>query len=153
MEQEKRIKLLKEDEWERLETAFMNGLTLSAIFEKLQLDEEAIGEMSAYGDMTEFGESIVDAGIGGYMKDECGTILYNPCEMTIKEALDEAKNLKNGKLGYRDLEYEVAELIMGLSTRETSNIVENLKRQYGLRKLVEELKLAGIIDSFNEDKI
>ena len=40
-----------------------------------------------------------------------------------------------------------------LSTRETSNVVENLKRQYGLRKLVEELKLAGIIDSFNEDKI
>ena len=153
MEQEQRIKLLKEDEWERLETAFMNGLTLSAIFEKLQLDEEAIGELSAYGDMTEFGESIVDAGIGGYMKDECGTILYTPCEMTIGEALDEAKNLKNGKLGYGDLEYEVAELIMGLSTRETSNVVENLKHQYGLRKLVEELKLAGIIDSFNEDKI
>lgn len=153
MEQEQRIKLLKEDEWERLDTAFMNGLTFSAIFEKLQLDEEAIGELSAYGDMTEFGESIVDAGIGGYMKDECGTILYTPCEMTIKEALDEAKNLENGKLGYGDLEYEVAELIMGLSTRETSNVVENLKRQYGLRTLVEELKLAGIIDSFNEDKI
>jgi hypothetical protein len=153
MEQEKRIKLLSEDEWERLDTAFMNGLTLSAIFEKLQLDEEAIGELSAYGDMTEFGESIVDAGIGGYMKDECGTILYTPCEMTIGEALEEAKNLKNGKLGYGDLEYEVAELIMGLSTRETSNVVENLKRQYGLRTLVEELKLAGIIDSFNEDKI
>lgn len=153
MEQEQRIKLLKEDEWERLETAFMNGLTLSAIFEKLQLDEEAIGELSSYGDMTEFGESIVDAGIGRYMKDECGTILYTPCEMTIGEALEEAKNLKNGKLGYGDLEYEVAELIMGLSTRETSNVVENLKRQYGLRKLVEELKLAGIIDSFNEDKI
>lgn len=153
MEQEKRMKLLSEDEWERLETAFMNGLTLSAIFEKLQLDEEAIGELSAYGDMTEFGESIVDAGIGEYMKEEQGTILYTPCEMTIKEALDEAKNLKNGKLGYGDLEYEVAELIMGLSTRETSNVVENLKRQYGLRKLVEELKLAGIIDSFNEDKI
>lgn len=153
MEQEKRMKLLSENEWERLETAFMNGLTLSAIFEKLQLDEEAIGELSAYGDMTEFGESIVDAGIGGYMKDECGTILYTPCEMTIGEALEEAKNLKNGKLGYGDLEYEVAELIMGLSTRETSNVVENLKRQYGLRKLVEELKLAGIIDSFNEDKI
>lgn len=153
MEQEKRMKLLSEDEWERLETAFMNGLTLSAIFEKLQLDEEAIGELSAYGDMTEFGESIVDAGIGEYMKDECGTILYTPCEMTIGEALEEAKNLKNGKLGYGDLEYEVAELIMGLSTRETANVVENLKRQYGLRKLVEELKLAGIIDSFNEDKI
>lgn len=153
MEQEKRIKLLSEDEWERLDTAFMNGLTLSAIFEKLQLDEEAIGELSAYGDMTEFGESIVDAGIGGYMKDECGTILYTPCEMTIGEALEEAKNLKNGKLGYGDLEYEVAELIMGLSTRETSNVVENLKRQYGLRTLMEELKLAGIIDSFNEDKI
>lgn len=153
MEQEKRIKLLSEDEWERLDTAFMNGLTLSAIFEKLQLDEEAIGELSAYGDMTEFGESIVDAGIGGYMKDECGTILYTPCEMTIGEALEEAKNLKNGKLGYGDLEYEVAELIMGLSTRETSNVVENLKRQYGLRTLVEELKLAGIIDSVNEDKI
>lgn len=153
MEQEQRIKLLSEDEWERLDTAFMNGLTLSAIFEKLQLDEEAIGELSAYGDMTEFGESIVDAGIGGYMKDECGTILYTPCEMTIGEALEEAKNLKNGKLGYGDLEYEVAELIMGLSTRETSNVVENLKRQYGLRTLVEELKLAGIIDSFNEDKI
>lgn len=153
MEQEKRMKLLSEDEWERLETAFMNGLTLSAIFEKLQLDEESIGELSAYGDMTEFGESIVDAGIGGYMKDEYGTILYTPCEMTIGEALEEAKNLKNGKLGYGDLEYEVAELIMGLSTRETSNVVENLKRQYGLRKLVEELKLAGIINSFNEDKI
>lgn len=153
MEQEQRIELLKEDEWERLETAFMNGLTLSAIFEKLQLDEEAIGELSAYGDMTEFGESIVDAGIGGYMKDECGTILYTPCEMTIGEALEEAKNLKNGKLGYGGLEYEVAELIMGLSARETSDVVENLKRQYGLRKLAEELKLAGIIDSFNEDKI
>lgn len=153
MEQEKRIKLLKKDEWERLDTAFMNGLTFSAIFEKLELDEEAIGELSAFGDMTEFGESIIDAGIGEYMKKEQGTILYTPCEMTIKEALDEAKNLKNGKLGYGDLEYEVAELIMGLSTRETSNVVENLKRQYGLRKLVEELKLAGIIDSFNEDKI
>lgn len=153
MEQEKRMKLLSEDEWERLETAFMNGLTLSAIFEKLQLGEEAIGNLWAFGDMTDFGESIVDAGIGGYMKDECGTILYTPCEMTIGEALEEAKNLKNGKLGYGDLEYEVAELIMGLSTRETSNVVENLKRQYGLRKLVEELKLAGIIDSFNEDKI
>lgn len=113
MEQEDRIKLLNEDEWERLETAFINGLTFSAIFEKLQLDEEAIGELSAYGDMTDFGESIVDAGIGGYMKDECGTILYTPCEMTIGEALEEAKNLKNGKLGYGDLEYEVAELIMG----------------------------------------
>lgn len=153
MEQEQRIKLLSEDEWERLGTAFMNGLTLSAIFEKLQLDEEAIGELPAYGDMTEFGESIADAGIGGYMKDECGTILYTPCEMTIGEALEEAENLKNGKLGYGDLEYEVAELIMGLSARETSNVVENLKRQYGLRTLVEELKLAGIIDSFNEDKI
>ena len=97
MEQEDRIKLLNEDEWERLETAFINGLTFSAIFEKLQLDEEAIGELSAYG----------------YMKDECGTILYTPCEMTIGEALEEAKNLKNGKLGYGDLEYEVAELIMG----------------------------------------
>lgn len=153
MEQEDRIKLLDEDEWERLETAFMNGLTFSAIFEKLELDEEAIGDLWAFGDMTDFGESIVDAGIIGYMKDECGTIQYTPSEMTIKEALDEAKNLKNGKLGYGDLEYEVAELIMGLSTRETSNVVENMKRQYGLRKLVEELKLAGIIDSFNEDKI
>lgn len=153
MEQEDRIKLLDEDEWERLGTAFMNGLTFSAIFEKLELDEEAIGDLWAFGDMTDFGESIVDAGIIGYMKDECGTIQYTPSEMTIGEALDEAKNLKNGKLGYGDLEYEVAELIMGLSTRETSNVVENLKRQYGLRKLVEELKLAGIIDSFNEDKI
>ena len=153
MEQEDRIKLLNEDKWERLETAFINGLTFSAIFEKLQLDEEAIGNLWAFGDMTDFGESIVDAGIGGYIKDECGTILYTPCEMTIGEALEEAKNLKNGKLGYGDLEYEVAELIMGLSTRETSNVVENLKRQYGLRTLVEELKLAGIIDSFNEDKI
>ncbi len=132
MEQEDRIKLLNEDEWERLETAFINGLTFSAIFEKLQLDEEAIGNLWAFGDMTDFGESIVDAGIGEYMKKEQGTILYTPCEMTIKEALDEAKNLKNGKLGYGDLEYEVAELIMGLSTRETSNVVENLKRQYGL---------------------
>ena len=95
MEQEDRIKLLNEDEWERLEIAFINGLTFSAIFEKLQLDEEAIGNLWAFGDMTDFGESIVDAGIGGYMKDECGTILYTPCEMTIKEALDEAKNLKN----------------------------------------------------------
>ena len=153
MEQEDRIKLLDEDEWERLETAFMNGLTFSAIFEKLELDEEAIGDLWAFGNMTDFGESIVDAGIIGYMKDECGTIQYTPSEMTIGEALEEAKNLKNGKLGYGDLEYEVAELIMGLSTRETSNVVENLKRQYGLRKLVEELKLAGIIDSFNEDKI
>ena len=47
----------------------------------------------------------------------------------------------------------MAEAISEMTSRETGEMINELKSSYNLRRLCEELKIAGIINDFNEEKL
>lgn len=144
---ENTTKTLSEDGWKILKEAFEKGLKLSDIFEKLNLNSKNIGNYSTYNDDgVEFGEVILANEFETYLINEQGTLLYESDTEYISDFMKKVSNIEA-------VPEAIAEIIGNMTSRDTGKMVQELKQQYTLRTLCEELKLAGIINDFNEEKL
>lgn len=140
-------KTLSEDGWKILKEAFEKGLKLSDIFEKLNLNSKNIGNYSTYNDDgVEFGEVILANEFETYLINEQGTLLYESDTEYISDFMKKVSTIEA-------VPEAIAEIIGNMTSRDTGKIVQELKQQYTLRTLCEELKLTGIINEFNKEKL
>lgn len=140
-------KTLSEDGWKILKEAFEKGLKLSDIFEELNLNSKNIGNYSTYNDDgVEFGEVILANEFETYLINEQGTLLYESNTEYISDFMKKVSSIEA-------VPEAIAEIIGNMTSRDTGKMVQELKQQYTLRTFCEELKLAGIINDFNEEKL
>lgn len=144
---EDRTKTLSQDGWKMLKEAFEKGLRLSDIFEKLNLNYKNIGNYSTYNDDgVEFGEAILANEFETYLINEQGTLLYESDNEYITDFMKKVSAIES-------IPEAIAEIIGNMTSRETGEMINELKSSYNLRRLCEELQLADIIDNFNEEKL
>ena len=142
------INYLSEEDWSKLQSAINNGLTLAHIYRKLNLDKDNIGDFEEWEcNNEEFGEAILSAGFEEYMKDQQEILLYD----TFSEYF--SSFLKEKVAEFESVPVNMAEAIGEMTSRETGEMINELKSSYNLRRLCEELKIAGIINEFNEEKL
>lgn len=142
------INYLSEEDWSKLQSAMDNGLTLAHIYRKLNLDKDNIGDFEEWEcNNEEFGEAILDAGFEEYLKDQQEMIIYD----TFSEYF--SSFLKEKVAEFESVPVNMAEAIGEMTSRETGEMINELKSSYNLRRLCEELKIAGIINEFNEEKL
>lgn len=140
-------KTLSEDGWKMLKQAFDKGLRLSDIFEKLNLNSKNIGNYSIYNDDgVEFGEVILANEFETYLINEQGTLLYESDNEYISDFMKKVSAIEA-------VPEAIAEIIGNMTSRETGEMINELKSSYNLRRLCEELKFEDIIDNFNEEKL
>lgn len=142
------INYLSEEDWSKLQSAINNGLTLAHIYRKLNLDKNNIGDFEEWEcNNEEFGEAILGAGFEQYLKDQQEMIIYD----TFSEYF--SSFLKEKVAEFESVPIIMAETIGEMTSRETGEMISELKSSYNLRRLCEELKIAGIINDFNEEKL
>ena len=142
------INYLSEEDWSKLQSAMDNGLTLAHIYRKLNLDKDNIGDFEEWEcNNEEFGEAILGAGFEEYLKDQQEILLYD----TFSEYF--SSFLKEKVAEMESVPVNMAEAIAEMTSRETGEMINELKSSYNLRRLCEELKIAGIINDFNEEKL
>lgn len=142
------INYLSEEDWSKLQSAMDNGITLAHIYRKLNLDKDNIGDFEEWEcNNEEFGEAILGAGFEQYLKDQQEMIIYD----TFSEYF--SSFLKEKVAEFEPVPMNIAEAISEMTSRETGEMINELKSSYNLRRLCEELKIAGIINDFNEEKL
>lgn len=142
------INYLSEEDWSKLQSAINNGLTLAHIYRKLNLDKDNIGDFEEWEcNNEEFGKAILGAGFEEYLKDQQEMIIYD----TFSEYF--SSFLKEKVAEFESVPVNMAEAIGEMTSRETGEMINELKSSYNLRRLCEELKIAGIINEFNEEKL
>lgn len=142
------INYLSEEDWSKLQLAMDNGLTLAYIYRKLNLDKDNIGDFEEWEcNNEEFGEAILGAGFEQYLKDQQEMLIYD----TFSEYFSSFLKEKVAEFEYVPM--NIAEAISEMTSRETGEMINELKSSYNLRRLCEELKIAGIINDFNEEKL
>lgn len=142
------INYLSEEDWDKLQLAIDNGLTLAHIYRKINLNKDNIGDFEEWEcNDEEFGEAILGAGFEQYLKDQQEMIIYD----TFSEYF--SSFLKEKVAEFESVPMNMAEAISEMTSRETGEMINELKSSYNLRRLCEELKIAGIINDFNEEKL